>query len=152
MKDEDIRPGAVMVTGAAQRLGREIALGLARAGHDVVVHFHRSAEAAAATVADIEALGRRAAAVGGDLGDAGERARVFGEAVAALPVRGLVNNASLFEFDTPGRFEATVLERHLAPNLVAPIDLAKRLHDHLGESGRGFVVNLLDQKLENLNP
>ncbi|MCO5119417.1 MAG: SDR family oxidoreductase [Burkholderiaceae bacterium] len=152
MKDENTRTGAVLVTGAAQRLGREIALGLARAGHDVVVHFHRSAEAAATTVADIESLGRRAVAVGGDLADAGERARVFDEAVRALPVEGLVNNASLFEFDSPGQFEAATLERHLAPNLVAPVDLAARLHDHLGEGGHGFVVNLLDQKLENLNP
>lgn len=155
--DENARPGAlergaVLVTGAAQRLGREIALGLARAGHDIVVHFNRSAEAAAATVADIEALGRRAVAVGGDLADAGGRARIFSEAVAALPVRGLVNNASLFEFDRPDAFEAATLERHLGPNLVAPIDLARRLHDHVGAKGRGFVVNLLDQKLENLNP
>ncbi len=152
MKDEDTRSGAVLVTGAAQRLGREIALGLARAGHDVVVHYHRSAEAAAATVADIEALGRRAVAVGGNLADAAERARVFEEAAMALPLDGLVNNASLFEFDSPGHFDPATLERHLAPNLVAPIDLAARLHDHLGEGGRGFVVNLLDQKLENLNP
>lgn len=157
MMDENARPGAlergaVLVTGAAQRLGREIALGLARAGHDIVVHFNRSAEAAAATVADIEALGRRAVAVGGDLADAGGRARIFSEAVAALPVRGLVNNASLFEFDRPDAFEAATLERHLGPNLVAPIDLARRLHDHVGAKGRGFVVNLLDQKLENLNP
>lgn len=157
MNDENTRsgatrPGAVLVTGAAQRLGRAIALGLARAGHDVVVHFHRSGDAAAATVADIEALGRRAVAVGGDLADPAERARVFGEAVEALPVVGLVNNASLFEFDSPAHFEAATLERHLAPNLVAPIDLAWRLHAHLGAGGRGFVVNLLDQKLENLNP
>src|SRR5690606_4310600 len=133
---EDTRPGAVLVTGAAQRLGREIALGLARAGHDIVIHFHRSAEAAMATVADIEALGRRAVAVGGDLADAAQRARVFEEATAALPLKGLVNNASLFEFDSPKRFDPSTLERHLAPNLVAPIDLAARLHEHLGEGGR----------------
>lgn len=152
MNNEDTRSGAVLVTGAAQRLGREIALGLARAGHDVVVHFHRSTAAAAATVADIQALGRRAVAVGGDLADTAERARVFEEATRALPLAGLVNNASLFEFDSPDRFDPATLERHLAPNLVAPIDLAARLHDHLGADGRGFVVNLLDQKLENLNP
>jgi NAD(P)-dependent dehydrogenase (short-subunit alcohol dehydrogenase family) len=157
MKDENARPdvaarGAVLVTGAAQRLGREIALGLARAGYDVVVHFNRSAEGAAATVADIEALGRRAVAVGGDLASAEDRARVFARAAASLPLRGLVNNASLFEYDDPPTFEAGLLERHLGPNLVAPIELARRLYDHLGPAGRGFVVNLLDQKLENLNP
>lgn len=155
--DENARPdaperGAVLVTGAARRLGREIALGLARTGYDVVVHFNRSAEAAAATVADIEALGRRAVAIRSDLADDADRARMFAEAVAALPVRGLVNNASLFEFDRPDSFEPGTLERHLGPNLVAPIDLSRRLHDHLGPSGRGFVINLLDQKLENLNP
>lgn len=152
MKDENIRPGAVLVTGAARRLGREIALGLARAGHDIVVHYHRSTEEAAATVAAIEALGRRAVAVSGDLADAGERARVFEQAVAALPVTGLVNNASVFDFDSPDRFDPATLERHLAPNLVAPIDLATRLYAHLEDGGRGFVINLLDQKLENLNP
>lgn len=152
MADDSTSRGAVLVTGAARRLGREIALGLAQAGHDIVVHYGRSADAAHATAERIRALGRRAATVQGDLADAGERARLFEQATAALPLAGLVNSASLFEFDQPATFEPGLLERHLAPNLVAPIDLAARLYDHVGAAGRGFVINLLDQKLENLNP
>lgn len=152
MSEENLLPPAVLVTGAARRLGREIALGLAGAGYDIAVHYHRSAAEAAATVADIEAIGRRAVAVRGDLAAPRERARIFGEASAALRLCGLVNNASLFQFDSPERFDAPLLEQHLATNLVAAIDLAARLHAHLDETARGFVVNLLDQKLHNLNP
>lgn len=144
--------GAVLVTGAARRLGRDIAIGLAAAGHDVAVHFHRSRDEAEDTVAAIRGLGRRAIAVGGDLADPGQLARIFDAADRELSLRGLVNNASLFEFDSPGSFDPATLERHIAPNLSAPIALAARLHSRLAAEQRGFVVNLLDQKLENLNP
>ena len=56
-----------LVTGAGKRLGRSIALGLAAAGWDVVIHYGTSADHAQQTVRDIEALGRRALALQADL-------------------------------------------------------------------------------------
>jgi NAD(P)-dependent dehydrogenase (short-subunit alcohol dehydrogenase family) len=65
----DAPPRRALVTGGAQRLGREIALAMARAGWDIAVHFGRSQHEALATVADIRALGRRSVAVQADLAD-----------------------------------------------------------------------------------
>lgn len=146
-------PRAALVTGAARRLGREIALGLARAGWDVAVHYGRSASEAADTVAEIAAIGRRAVAVQADLADEAATLAMFDEARARLgPIGCLVNSASRFEFDAPASFGYAALEAHAGSNLAAPLALTRRLHESLGDAACGVVVNLLDQKLGNLNP
>lgn len=146
-------PRAALVTGAARRLGREIALALARAGWDVAVHYGRSADDALATAEAIRALGRRAVAVHADLADEAGVAAMFDEARGALGALGcLVNNASRFEYDAPGAFTYATLDALVRPNLAAPLALARRLHDSLADGQCGVVVNVLDQKLENLNP
>ena len=144
---------AALVTGAARRLGREIALGLARAGWDVAVHYGSSTEESRATVADIESLGRRAVAVQADLADEAQTGAMFDRALAELGgIRCLVNSASRFEFDRPESFGYQALFEHVGPNLAAPLALARRLHDSIDEGEQGVVINLLDQKLDNLNP
>lgn len=147
-------PGTALVTGAARRLGRAIALGLAGAGWDIAVHYHRSADEARQVVAEITALGRRAVALGADLSIESQVLALFDSAQAAIgPVRGLVNNASRFELDQPDNFSLTALEQHMRPNLAAPLLLAKKLHElALTEQHSAVVINLLDQKLDNLNP
>ena len=146
-------PRTVLVTGAARRIGREIALGFARAGWDVVVHYGGSADAARETVAAIRALGRRSVAVQADLSDEARTAAMFDAALEQLgPIAGLVNSASRFEFDRPETFGYRALAEHAGPNLAAPLLLTRKLHDSLAADARGVVINLLDQKLENLNP
>jgi NAD(P)-dependent dehydrogenase (short-subunit alcohol dehydrogenase family) len=148
------RPACVaLVTGAARRIGRTIALALARDGWDVAVHYGRSRADAARTVADIERLGRRAVAIACDLGT--ERAvRALLPAVAARlgPVACVVNSASLFAYDDAARFRCATLVRHLRVNTAAPVLLAQALHAALADDARGVVINLLDQKLWNPNP
>lgn len=147
----------VLVTGAARRLGREVALQLAAAGWQVAVHYRGSAVEAADTVAE---CGRRAPAgvkchaFQADLDDeAAARALVpqvvqhFGQLDA------VVNNASLFEHDTVGSFGYEALAAHMRTNAAAPVVLAQALHAHVAQrQGSGVVVNLLDQKLWNQNP
>lgn len=144
----------VLVTGAARRLGRAIAVGLAQRGWDVAVHYGGSQQDALETVGLITALGRRAIALQADLDDAAHVAGLLDRAHAALGhVDAVVNNAARFEFDDPAGFSPQALQRHLGPNLSAPLTLAQGLHarcERLG--GSGAVVNLLDQKLDNLNP
>lgn len=83
-----------LVTGAGgQGMGRSIALTLARDGADVVLNYHRRAEAVAATQKAIEAMGRRTVAVSADIGDPAEVARLAREAAALGPVDILVNSA-----------------------------------------------------------
>ena len=92
--------GAALVTGAARRIGRAIALDLAHAGWPVAVHYHRSADDAAAVVAEIEGAGGRAVALACDLAKEDEVETLVPRAGSALgPLACLVNNASVFEMD-----------------------------------------------------
>ncbi|HJU70750.1 MAG TPA: SDR family oxidoreductase [Paucimonas sp.] len=144
-----------LVTGAAKRIGRAIALALAERGWQVAVHYGRSAAEAQVTVREIEALGRRAAAVQCDLADEAAVRTLLARATAALdagPVSCVVNNASLFEYDNAAEFSLARLDAHMHANLAAPILLAQALHDATPASRQAVVVNLLDQKLFNLNP
>lgn len=142
-----------LVTGAARRIGRTIALALAQNGWDVVVHYSRSAAEAQATVADIVALGQRAIALQCDLNDEAAVKTLLDQAAAQLgPVSCVVNNASLFDYDSAADFSTATLDAHMHTNLVAPVLLAQALHRATPEGAQAVVVNLLDQKLFNLNP
>lgn len=144
----------VLVTGAAKRLGRAIALALAQGGWNVAVHYRGSAAEAAQTVADLQALGVQAVALPADLADEAAARALLPQAVAALgAVDAVVNSASLFEHDTAQDFGHAAFTAHLLANTAAPILLAQALHAHLNSRGaEGAVVNLLDQKLWNPNP
>ena len=149
----DTRP-VVLVTGAARRLGRDMALDLARHGFDVAVHYRGSAEDAARTVADLQALGARAGAFQADLADEAACGALVPTVAAHFGrLDAVVNSASTFDYDDPQSFAAATLERHLRANTMPAIILARALHALLdGDEPRGCVVNLLDQKLWNLNP
>jgi len=139
----------VVVTGAARRIGREIAAHLAGQGWDVAVH-HRDSEAdAAETVAAAAEAGARAEAFAADLADE-EACNALVPAVLARfgRVDAVVNNASLFEYDDVASFSHAAMERAWRANTAPAILLARALH----AAGGGVVVNLLDQKLWNPNP
>lgn len=154
----------VLVTGAAKRLGREIALALAKDGWQVAVHYRSSAPDAAQTAADCTVLaGGRSAAFCADLADEAAVRRLLPDVVRHFgQVDAVVNSASTFEHDTPGTFCFEAMEKHMRSNTGAAVLLAQALHDHLLErvdtraphesSSKGVVINLLDQKLWNQNP
>ena len=147
----------VLITGAAKRLGRAIGLEMAKNGWDVAIHFGTSVDAAAQTVKDIQALGRRAISIQADLEVESEVAEIIKTCEAKLGVPTcLVNNASLFRYDLASSFNYASLEAHMKTNLAAPMVLARELYrvrkNLPPETGLGVVINLLDQKLENLNP
>lgn len=141
------------MTGAARRLGREIALGLARDGWDIAVHYRESEEDAQATVSDIIALGRQAIALKCNLASEAETKLLVPRAVDRLGgLSCVVNSASLFEYDDTASFGLSRLDAHMHCNLAAPILLAQALHEAVADGEQGVVINLLDQKLFNLNP
>lgn len=142
----------VIVTGAAKRLGAVTALAFARAGHDVVVHYNRSQSEAAAQVAKIEALGRKAFAVKADLAVPGDIEALFATlARHQIAPAILVNSASIFEYDTVETLTAESLSRHYATNTEGPVLLAQQFARALPANAEGSIVNLLDQRLFNLN-
>ncbi len=145
-------PAVALVTGAAKRLGREISLALAASGWSVALHYRRSKEEALKTQADIAALGVNCCLLQADLACEQEVMSLIAQAETLGPVRCVVNNASLFEFDDALSFSYDNMQLHAASNLAAPIVLARELYKRIPEGEQGIVVNLLDQKLENMNP
>jgi NAD(P)-dependent dehydrogenase (short-subunit alcohol dehydrogenase family) len=146
----------VLVTGAARRLGRAIALELAAHGWDVAVHYHRSQSDATHTAAALREAGARAETFGADLSDEASCEALVPAVVQRMgPLAALVNNASLFEHDDVHSLRYANLERHWRANTAAAIVLARALHAHrtaAGAAGDACVVNLLDEKLINPNP
>src|SRR5213593_179389 len=134
-----------LVTGAARRIGRSIALALAGRGLNVIVHYHASADAAAATVGEIEALGVRALALPADLGRADDVARLAREAEACSGgVDVLVNNASNYLRVPFDELTERVWDASLDVNLKAPFLLSWTIGRAMRARGRGRIVNLAD--------
>ena len=144
----------VLVTGAALRLGREIALALAAGGWQVAVHYRNSEADAIKTVADCTLLTCGAATFDADLADEAAVRGLLPRVIAHFGrVDAVVNSASTFEHDSADSFSFAALDKHLHSNTGAPILLAQALHAHAVAQGTtGAVVNLLDQKLWNQNP
>jgi NAD(P)-dependent dehydrogenase (short-subunit alcohol dehydrogenase family) len=147
------RPVA-LVTGAARRMGCEIALDLAANGFDIALHYRRSHADAEATVADLKRLGANAKAFPADLSDEAACLALLPAAVAAMGrVDAVVNNASTFAYDNPQTFSVAAMDTHWRANVAPAVLLSQALHAHLAErDAQGCVVNLIDQKLWNPNP
>jgi NAD(P)-dependent dehydrogenase (short-subunit alcohol dehydrogenase family) len=148
---------AVLVTGAARRLGRAIALACARAGWRVAVHARADDPDARQTVADCARHTPGSTLFVADLADEAQmRALIPAVAGRMGRIDAVVNNAALFAFDDAASFTSAHLARHMAINTAAPVLLAQALAVHLAQRGadpgNGCVVNLLDQKLWNPNP
>lgn len=144
-------PKTALVTGAARRVGRAVALKLAGEGWNIGVHYGTSREAAEQTVDDIRALGVNAVAVSADLRDEAQVRELLPRIAAALgPVGLLVNNASTFERDTLATATRESWDRHMEPNLRAPLVLTQQFAAQLPETSDGAVVNIIDQRVWNL--
>lgn len=146
-------PRAALVTGGAVRLGRAIALELARLGFDIAVHYSASAAEARETAAEIQALGRRAVTLQADLAHEAGVARLVPAAAAALgPVGVLVNNASRFDRDEWHDATRQTWDAHMEVNLRAPFVLTQSFAQGLPAGAEGVVINLLDQRVWSLTP
>jgi pteridine reductase len=139
---------AVLITGSAKRVGRAIALELARGGCDVAIHFHRSGSEVKSLAEELAAIGRRAALVNGDLNDPTCWSRIVQEShdqLGRLDV--LINNASLFltnKPDTIDDFDLVQWDQMLRVNLTAPAGLSHFAAPLLAAHGDGCIVNLCD--------
>jgi NAD(P)-dependent dehydrogenase (short-subunit alcohol dehydrogenase family) len=168
----------VLITGAAKRLGREIALTMAKRGWRVAVHYHTSEHDAINTIADLaintpamaENKGENTSRIAFfekfqcDLSDEAAVRALLPQVIAHFGrVDAVVNSAAIFEHDAAATFSYSAMQKHLATNTGAAILLSQALHEHVSERKKagemeaqgdiqGAVVNLLDQKLWNQNP
>jgi NAD(P)-dependent dehydrogenase (short-subunit alcohol dehydrogenase family) len=142
--DDSLAGKAILVTGAARRVGRIFALACARAGADVVIHHGHSEGAALEVREEIEALGRRAHIVAADLSDSAQVSALIDRASELDPLYGLVNSAAIFQ---PLRWDTTTevdWERHLGINLTAPLRLSQAFARRIPVGKEGRIVNILD--------
>jgi len=144
----------VLITGAARRIGRAMALEMARAGHDVAVHYRASTDEAQALVAELQSLGVQAHAFGADLAVEAECEALLPAVLAQFGrVDALVNNASSFAHDDVASFSYALMEQMWRANTGPAVLLARALYGHAQAARRqACVVNVLDQKLWNPNP
>lgn len=156
-------PRRALITGAAHRLGRAMALDLAASGCDVAIHYNGSAEGAEATAAEARAHGVTAIAIGADLLDEAATATLVPRAAEALggPLTVLINNASIFENDGFDDMTRDSWDRALDSNLRAPVHLTQHfaaqapapLFDATGEPvAQAIVINMIDQRFFKPTP
>jgi NAD(P)-dependent dehydrogenase (short-subunit alcohol dehydrogenase family) len=153
MNEQTRSPRNVLITGAAHRIGRAIALGFAAEGWSVGIHCHASAAAAADLARDIAEIGGNACVLQADLADADQLETLIPRCIAAIGAPAcLVNNASTFHYDALPSLESQQWDRQLAVNLKAPVFLAKAFALHLPSAETGNIINILDQRVLKPTP
>ncbi|MEL6477384.1 MAG: SDR family oxidoreductase [Pseudomonadota bacterium] len=158
-----MQPGRALITGAAKRLGRAMALDLARDGWSVAVHYNGSSDAAEQTAADVTAAGGRGVALGADLLNEAATGALVTRAAQALggPLTLLINNASIFENDGFATMTRESWDRAQESNLRGPVRLVQTFAaqapdpevDAMGEPvARAVVINMIDQRVLKPTP
>ena len=147
------QPKTVLVTGAAKRLGRAIALDLARAGWDVAIHYNGSEREARMTAEDARIAKIRVALLKADLSREEDTAALVGRTVAELgPLTALVNSASVFENDNVLNASRASWDKHIETNLRAPFVLSQKFAEQLPREMTGSIVNIIDQRVLKPTP
>ena len=141
----------VLVTGAAKRLGRAIALDLAAAGWNVALHYNNSD--AEAVAREARGHGAKAAALKADLSQEPETAALVDRAAAAIgPLTALINSASIFENDDWQSATRASWDKHVEVNLRAPLVLSQAFAAQLPEGEQGSIINIIDQRVLKPTP
>ena len=148
-------PGNVLITGAAQRVGKHLALGLSRLGWGVHLHYNNSSDSARDIADEIRAEGGHCWLHQADLMQSKDAASLIDEINMDGETIALINNASLFDYDDAATVSAEMINRHMQVNMTAPAMMirafADRIRDRYPET-KGVVINITDAKLAGLNP
>ncbi|MDG2475283.1 MAG: SDR family oxidoreductase [Paracoccaceae bacterium] len=155
--------GSALITGAATRIGKEMALGLAAQGVDVVVHYMNSRKEAEQVVHEANSFGVRAECIKADLLDDAEVKGLISRASSLLgnPLNILVNNASIFEYDNIKTASIASWDRHIGSNLKAPLFLMQEFSKQVADGDKdlngenipqGNIVNIVDQRVLKKTP
>lgn len=140
--------GAVLITGGAKRIGREIALTLAKT-RPVIIHYHNSAKQAQDLATIINDNGLSAHTIKADLNDPQDVDTLFdrAEKTSKIKIKALVNNASIFEEDTALTANKSSFDNHMNINLWAPLRLSQCLAKGVDKGSRGHIINIIDQRV-----
>ena len=142
-----------LITGAARRIGRALALDLAEAGWSVAIHYRNSSAEAESLAREIAGKGGRAETFRADLSDRNALTHLVAATGHELgPLTTLINNASEFLPDTLQSLDEATWDVHLGINLKAPVFLAQAMASQLPEGAEGNIINIIDQRVWNLTP
>jgi NAD(P)-dependent dehydrogenase (short-subunit alcohol dehydrogenase family) len=145
--------GTVLVTGAARRIGKAIALDLAAHGYSIAVHANSSGEEAEAVAGKIRDAGGSANVFLADLTEMRAVRALHGQVSERMgPPDIIVNNASVFEADDVRTFDEDLFDRHFAVHVKAPSVLAEAMAAGLPQDGEGLIINIIDQRVWKLTP
>ena len=144
----------ILVTGGAKRVGRRLVEHLSAAGHAVIIHANSNAPEAEQLCETLRATNPDTWSISADLADHAAACALIDQAaqLAGGPLSGLINSASVFDYDAPGAIKPDVFELAMAVNLRAPALLSERFFAQADPARDTCVINLLDQKLWNMNP
>lgn len=150
---KDIAKGWVLITGAARRIGRGLALALASDGWNIHLHYHHSKDEAETTGHEIMALGRLVRLHQANLADEAACQQLMASCAEQGSLAALINSASGFDYDTSQTFSAKGMEQHMAINMMAPAILIRDFATAAESKAiKGAVINITDAKLVGLNP
>lgn len=143
-----------LITGAANRIGKAIAIDLAKAGTPVCIHYNHSAGAAEQVADYIRASGGQAATAQANLLSDSDVSALAGKASSALgmPLGCLVNSASLFEADSAGSLAPDLFHKHFTIHATAAAVLSDHMVNQLPSDAHGMIVNVIDQRVWSLTP
>lgn len=132
-----------LVTGASKGIGRGVAVALARQGSDVAINYHRDRAGAEETAREVEALGRRAIVVAGDVGSSADVDRIFSETFDAFPrLHILINNAGVQTWKPLLELEEAEWDRVINTNLKGNFLCTQRAGRNMKEHGGGRIINI----------
>ena len=143
----------LIITGAAKRIGKEIAIHFAKKKWNIGFHYNSSKHDALKLTKELEEYGVKIHSICCDL----SKKKSYNNLIKSFsdklgPPDLLINNASYFEYDSAEKINDTVWSNSIGVNLMAPIELSKNFYLHLKNNKKGLIINLLDQKIFNLNP
>ena len=140
----NLKGKTILVTGSARRIGRVLALAVAKAGGDVIVHHNNSPDEAEITKQDISALGQEATILQADFSDPESTEEFIREAFSSRKLDGLVNNASVFSNLSWADTKLSQWNNHLSINLTAPFLLSQAFGKNISKNLDGRIINILD--------
>lgn len=132
----------ILITGAARRIGRLLALACARIGGNIIIHHAHSDSDAKSLQAEIERLGRQAWTFKADLSDSPQTQNLIPSINRTTPIHYLINSAAIFESLTLISTSVEAWNRHITINLTAPFLLSQAFSQQADEGAR--IINILD--------
>ena len=140
----NLKGKTILISGAARRIGRILALAVAQAGSDLILHHSNSPDEAERTRQDIENIGQEAIILQSDFSDPAAMDDFIAEAFSLRKISGVVNNASIFSDLSWSDTNLDQWNNHLAINLTAPFLISQAFAKALPENKEGRIINILD--------